>query len=116
MTAVFVGWAALAQDEPDGRLPGAMPVHVEAPPLEAPAGLPPTPTATVDHTKIAVLPRPEAPAETSPPWWLGAVALGVFGAVLGAAFFAARLVVAHDEPEAAPTPAPSDPSPPSAAS
>lgn len=112
MRGAFLGWAALAlaQDERDGRLPGAMPVHVEAPPIEAPTGALPSPTAKVDHTKIAVLPRAEPPAQTSPLLWLGVAAVGVFGAVLGGAFFAARLV-AHDEPEPGAPPGP--PAPPS---
>ena len=107
---VFVA-LAFAQEEDDGRLPGALPVTLTpvAEPI-APAPVAPPPPE-VDHTKILVIEEPKPPPDRSPWLWLGVVTGGVFGAVLGAAMFAGRLIAPapvaadeEDEPPAGPTP------------
>jgi hypothetical protein len=93
-------WVALAwaQDEADGRLPGAMPIRLsEVPPAEVAPAKPPPPE--IDHSKITVIERPGPVEGASPLWWLPVVLVGVFGAVLGGTVFASRLVApAGDEP------------------
>lgn len=91
---IWVVAAALAQDEGDGRLPGAIPIRREdlAPPPEPVPAPPPTPV--VDHSKIKVVRHEEGATDApSPLCWALGIGGAVFGMVMGGALFASRLVV-----------------------
>lgn len=104
---------SLAQDgapPADGRLPGAMPVRVT--PVEAPPAPAEAPPPAIDRSKIALLVEPEPPPDRSPWVRMVTVVVGVFGAVLGTAMFAGRLIAPAAQPKGAtPRPDAGDPAP-----
>ncbi len=92
---------ALAQAQDEGRLPGAIPIRRED---LAPVAVPEpqaAPPPAVDRSKIKVIEYPDE--ERSPPntlLYVAGIGLAVFGAVLGVAMFASRLIAPSEPPDA----------------